>query len=247
MRGTLYVAATLAAGVLTFPSGAHAIGPGWCGTAEEVSALMRDQGQRVLMQAQRIPYETLPDGSYRSTRDAVGLMFTADEQGRVGYLIQSDQPMGTPATSGCVTLRYHDVRLYDARQPGVPNDVLVNSTPQAAAARCEQLHRETCVFLNEALERIDSTGERVAIQAYTVRELDDGRFVNGSEMITVTLTMPGNGLTLDGERYPDGDQLGTLVFSTLPEGATSIAEVFRDGAYTERALAILDSRLAAAE
>lgn len=246
---TCVTAAALTATIALTSPPAHAVDVGWCGTPEEMSALMREEGQRSLAVGnQHIAFEIDDDGEIHGADRFVGLILTADLDGRVGYLIQADQPMGTPSTRSCIALRFHDVRLYDARQPGVPDETLIDSTEEAALARCAAIAETgliavgSCGFHNTAWQASVRVGEGMLLQAYSTTRRSDGSYATDDGLITVTLIGPGNGRDREGERSPERDGRGVILVTALPEGAMIITTVFVDGAYTQHALDLLASR-----
>ena len=245
-------ASALGAAFALFASPAFAADVGWCGTPEEMSALMREEGQRSLAVGnQIIHFERDADGSLHAIEPKqAGVIFTAHPDGSVGYLIQADQPIGTPATSSCITLRIHDVRLYDARVPGIPPEALVDSTEDAALARCLALYEERiavegrCFFHNILLQGSVILGDGVLLQGYgAVRRLD-GAYVAGESLVTVTFIERGNGRKPNGDRSPDQDRHATILFTALPEGAAVLqhSTLLVDATYTKQAIDMLESR-----
>lgn len=241
--------ASLGAALALFASPAFAADVAWCGTPEEMSALMREEGQRSLAVGnQDKRFEIDAEGNYHWNEKQVGLIFTADLDGRVGYLIQTDEPIGTPATKSCIALRFHDVRLYDARVPGVPPETLIDSTEEAALARCAALDAQyivakgSCGFHNKVLEISVPFGEGVLLQGYSAVRQSDGTWATERGLVTVTLTEPGNGRDRDGERLLEADGIAVIHYTALPEGAIVIGSVLVDTRYTQQALDMLEAR-----
>lgn len=82
-------AVVLAVG-LSLAAAAEAADIGWCGTPQELSALMQSEGQRSLASGnQNIRFEELPDGTFQHVDKEVGLIFTASEESRIGYMVQA--------------------------------------------------------------------------------------------------------------------------------------------------------------
>ena len=211
-----------------------------------MTALLRKEGQRSLAYGnQRIRFEKLPGGKLREVDKQVGLIFTADMGGRIGYLIQANRPMGTRAQKMCVADRWHDVRLYDARRPGIPREALLPGMAKAGMARCNRLvaknkvAKGSCGFHNTVLQRASGVGERVLLQGQAVKWHPDGTYKPDGILVTVTTILPGNGTDPDGRRTPDRDGRGAIQYSALPEGATILGSVFTGGAYTATALKLL--------
>lgn len=236
------MASGFALALASLATAAHAADIGHCDTPEGMAALLKTEGQRSLAYGNRqIIYEKLPDGQIRDARGQQrGLIFTADTEGKVGYMLQADQPIGTRAAKMCVAERFHNVRFYDVRKPGLPPEALLKSTEADAARRCDQIaaagtvKRGACGFHNTVMQKSEAVGERVMILGLGVRKQPDGSWTPDGNLITVTANMTGDGTSRDGR--------GAVQFTVLPEGAVIIASVFTGSAYAEAALQILARR-----
>ncbi|QOJ33807.1 MAG: hypothetical protein HRU82_02075 [Nitrospira sp.] len=201
---------------------------------------LKAEGQRSLAFGnQRILFEQQPDGTTKSVDKQIGHIFTAgafDTNGlaTVGYVIQADQPIGTPAAKMCVADRMQDVKMYDVRKPELPDETLIQNTPEAAAKKCDELTakgvitRDGCGFHNDILKRSEAVGERVMLQGLGVKKQNDGSFTPNGLVITITANMTGDKTFRDGR--------GAIQYSTLPEGASMLAGVFTGTGYTQTAL-----------
>ncbi|MBI4030277.1 MAG: hypothetical protein HY370_01240 [Proteobacteria bacterium] len=239
------VAATLALACLP-PAAANAADVGFCATPQKMTEVLKAEGQRTLSFGnQRILIEELPDGRNIAVDKEIGLFFTASKPesngfSRVGYVIQADKPVGTPATKMCVADRMHDVKLYDAREPGLPEETLIKSTPEAAAKQCEKLakadviSRSSCGFHNDMLKKVSALGERIMLQGLGVKKQDDGTYTPNGAVITITANMTGDKTSRDGR--------GGIQYSFLPGGASFLARVFTGTGYTQTALNELPAR-----
>jgi hypothetical protein len=221
-------------GLLALAAAAQAADVGQCGPPDQMSALLKAEGQRSLAHGnQQIRAERLPDGELRAVRKQVGLIFTADADGKVGYMLQASQPIGTRAEKICVAERFHNIRLYDVRKPGLPREALLNSTEADAARRCDELAarmvvaRGSCGFLNAILQRTEPLGERLMLMGLGVKRQADGSWQPDGTLVTVTANMTGDRTERDGR--------GALQYTTLPDGATIVARVFTGSSYTDAA------------
>jgi hypothetical protein len=211
-----------AAAMLAFttlnPVSAQAADVGFCTTPAQMTEVLKAEGQRSLAHGKQIK----------------GLIFTADKEGKVGYIIRSDRPIGTMATKMCVADRMHDVKLYDARKPSLPPEVFLKSTPEAAAKKCKELSKEgiitrnECGFHNDMLNNMSKFGDRVMFQGLGVKKQPDGTYASNGILITITANMTGDKTSRDGRSL--------IQYSLLPEGASFLASVFTDAAYTQAAL-----------
>lgn len=225
----------------TLATAASAADIGQCAPPDQMSALLKAEGQRSLAYGnQEIRGEELPGGELRAVRKQVGLIFTADPEGKVGYMLQASQPIGTKADKICVAERVHDIRLFDVRRPGLPPEAMLKSTEADAARRCGQLVEKrivaqgSCGFLNTILQRTEPLGERVMLLGLGVKKQPDGSWKPDGTLVTITANMTGDGTSRDGR--------GALQFTVLPEGATVVGRVFTGTRYTETALQILSGR-----
>jgi hypothetical protein len=125
---------------------AEAVDVGQCNPPERMTEVLRAEGQRSLVYGnQQIRAEQLPSGELRGVNKLIGLIFTSDAAGKVGYVLQADQPIGTRAEKICVSDRMQNVKLYDAIKTDLPREVFVSTTEAQAGRRCDELAREGTV------------------------------------------------------------------------------------------------------
>lgn len=222
------------------PANAQAADVGFCATPAEMTKILKAEGQRSLASGnQKILFEEKPDGTIVEAEKTVGLIFTADKDGKIGYVLQADTPIGTPASKFCVADRMHHVRLYDVRKDGPPRpETLLRSTREKAAEQCDALaaagriSRDACGFHNDMLTNLSKAGDRVMLQGLGVDKQEDGSWKPDGSIITITANMTGDGTSRDGR--------GIIQYSYLPGGASRLASVFTGTSYTPTALAELD-------
>ena len=242
----IFVAAAAALSLSAFaPMTANAADVGFCATPAKMTEVLKAEGQRSLAFGnQRILFEEQPDGSTKSVDKQIGLIFTAgkfDKNGvaQTGYVIQADQPIGTPASKMCVADRMQDVKMYDVRKPELPAETLIQSTPEAAAKKCDELAakgivgRKECGFHNDMLKNASKFGERVMLQGLGVKKQADGSYKPNGVAITITSNMTSKDASDNGR--------GAIQYSTLPDGASMLATVFTGSNYTQTALSELPS------
>jgi hypothetical protein len=155
-------------------------------------------------------------------------VFTSDAKGDVGYVLSGNQPKSAVSTRGCVALRLQNVKIFDARVPGVDNGTLIKTEDPATARRqCEAVGTGTCGLHSRLLADQDRGGYRVMMQGTVMHHQPDGTYIPGG-LVTVTAQM-------------EGEKIGTLGY-TSQAGAYTIATAFTDMAYAPYALEILDGR-----
>lgn len=233
---------SLLAGVLAFGvcGIAHAVEVGYCAGPAELSAAMRAEGQVSVVQGnwgvRRWQDES---GKWRDQMKLIGVTFSMDPEGKVGYMIDSDTEYQKPGKRFCVTLKLFNVRLYDVRKPGTPDSVKVKSGSEAEVrARCAEFEKRKleglvgCTFHNVAIQRGEAIGERVVLQGNGARKGDDGKLVvSNTALITVSMNLvapPREGTT--------EHRRGGVDFTFLPEGAMTTNRVLVEMAYTQNAL-----------
>lgn len=112
----------LVCGVLAslISSPALALEPRQCLPMAEMNAALRAEGQRTLIIGNRVALRN--DATRESGLRVQGWVntFTSNDDGSVGYNLEGDRPVGQPSTRVCVAGKFTNIRLYDARRPGVP-------------------------------------------------------------------------------------------------------------------------------
>lgn len=158
---TSLLAAAAVAGALS-ASFAQAANLGDCLTTRQVKEeLMGKEGQKILIVAN----QTVVSPEVKD----IGLLFTADAQGRTGYMLESDKPIGQPATCFKVSMKFNDV--YINKDPGVPARILEGTNAAVAKKQCDEkvrtglLGKGSCGSLNEVLTVGTKAGYRVLFWA----------------------------------------------------------------------------------
>jgi len=85
----------------------------------EMNAALRAEGQRTLIIGDRA---ALRNDASRESGLRVNRWvntFTSNDDGSLGYNLEGDRPSGEPSTRVCVAGKFTNIRLYDARRPGV--------------------------------------------------------------------------------------------------------------------------------
>ena len=121
---TRVIGLSLLACVVALPAPAQELEPKQCLPIAEMNAALRAQGQRTLIIGNR---EALNNDASRSsgvrvTRYANAV--TSNPDGSLGYQLEGDLPRAQSSTSMCVRVRLTNIRLLDARVPGIRSDIL---------------------------------------------------------------------------------------------------------------------------
>lgn len=221
-----------------FAGTAHAMDVGECGTPEAMTAKFAVEGQR------SIAHANLVTESHYKDKKRLGMIFTLNANRSVGYILQSDKPMGERAGRMCVYERMANIRLFDARKPGTPDAVLLAAPEADAHRRCDQLAaagtvqpRGACGSLNTMIKGRERYNYRVMMQGFFVRKQPDGTYLPINGLITISGNVAGSV-----EQFPDEPSagiVGGIRHTWLPEGATIINATLIFPRYTEYGLSLL--------
>lgn len=123
MRG-LVVAGSVLVSFVFLSSPAQALDPRQCLPMAEMNAALRAEGQRTIIIGDRVALRN--DGSRESGLRVQGWVntFTSNADGSLGYNLEGDRPSGEPSTRVCVASKFTNIRLFDARRPGIPDAAL---------------------------------------------------------------------------------------------------------------------------
>jgi hypothetical protein len=215
---------------------AQAADIGECATPEQMTAKLKGEDQRSIASAQRITAD----------KKMVGMIFTMNPNRSVGYILQADQPMGDRASKICVWTRLANIRLFDARKPGLPAEALLKAPEADALRRCDELakggkvSRESCGSFNTMKQKAEAHGERVMIQGFTVEKQADGTYKPNGTLATLSGRLGGS--IDDFPDHPGWGIGGVLTYSSLPDGASIINAVVVYPEYTPYGLSLLAER-----
>ena len=216
---------------------------GECGTPEAMTAKMRAEGQRSIASAQRVQQEGSGAITYK------GMIFTSNADQSVGYILQADKPVGEKANQVCISNRMQGVRFSDARKPTTPESVLLKASDNDAISKCDSLikagkiSKGSCAPLNVAIRKVDSVGIRVMFQAFNVQKQMDGTYKPDGTLTTVMGNVTGN--IGDDPQHLTNGVAGQVLFSSLPDGATTANAILLYPKYTDYGLLALEQQLAA--
>ncbi len=194
----------------------HAADPGECGAPEAMTAKLKAEDQHSIITAIRIG----------EGRKLVGMIVTMSSDRSVGYILDSDRALGVRATALCILVRLKDIRLFDARKPGLAPGVLLNASDADGERQCDAwaragtVSRGSCGALNAAIRKTEPKGERVLLHGLVVEKGSSGAYEPRGVLATLTGEMGGS--------LADVDNLkgGTLTYSALPSGGSFINRTF---------------------
>jgi hypothetical protein len=189
-----------------------------CLSATEMKQKLNEEGQQYVA----IANEPVIDQDKEKIR-----VFTSNSTGTNGYVLSGDQPRALVSSQFCVSLRYKDVKIFDANEPGVNSGALVKTENSEIARRQCEHDKGTCSLHSTTLAAQAKNGRRVMMQATLMHRQRDGTY------------SPGNLLTLTGQM--EGERRGTLGY-TSSVGAYTIVTPFDNVTYGPYALKILEKQ-----
>ena len=99
-----------------------------CMSMTEMNAALRAEGQRTMVIGDREvlnnPTGRLTDASLTHYVNTV----TSNADGSLGYQLEGDRPRSEASTRVCVAAKLTNIRIFDASQPGVPQQVLLGGS-----------------------------------------------------------------------------------------------------------------------
>ncbi|MGE0269595.1 MAG: hypothetical protein AB7S78_14185 [Candidatus Omnitrophota bacterium] len=214
LKGLFFGAAVMLGGGM-FAANAGAAEIGQCFNTEQLNVVMKDEGQHTMAIATR--WIKNPETGFRT--DPKGNIFTSNDDGSRGYVLEADDQIGKPLKKICITLKLHDVKFFDTNIPGVPEEALTHGDRDRALQFCKDKGFGSCNFHDDVLKRAEEKlGEHVMMQGRTDR----------GTLVTLSASVPGNG----------GGGLGM----TFPEGAIVSAGVFEDVKKTPALVALFEEK-----
>ncbi|HZF28336.1 MAG TPA: hypothetical protein VE907_04420 [Gammaproteobacteria bacterium] len=212
---------------LVFCAPAHALDVGQCGPLPEITSSLKAEGQHSFASAKRLTGE---NEGITTERTLLGILITANDASTLGYILQTDKPLGEGATQACVYSRLANLRFYDARKPGIPRAALSKASAADAQKGCDTLirngeaHTDTCGYLNELFGKSAAVGERVIVQAANMRRQKDGSYQSDEITLTVTANLVSQGDKMH-------EKVGSIM-NTTPDGATIMRTILLGVEYT---------------
>ena len=165
-----------------------------CMSMAEMNAALRAEGQRTMVIGDREvlnnPTGRIADASITRYVNTV----TSNADGSLGYQLEGDRPRSEASTRVCVAAKLTNIRIFDASQPGVPQQVLLGGR------------------FNDAIRADEAIGARPMVFADTVHG-SEGSYRTGLPIV-ITLNVPyraGTMLT----RQTDGSAVSMMDLASL--------------------------------
>lgn len=206
---------------------------GECATPEAMTAKLKVEDQHSIASAQMITQD----------KRLFGMIFTVSGDRKTGYILRADQPLGDRAGQICIYNRLADIRLFDARKPGPPVDALLKASDADAVKRCDELaaqgkvRADSCSPYNSMLRAREAEGHRLVLQAFGAERDTSGTYRPAASLTTVVGNVSGT--HNDEDRSPARPILGSILYSSLPDGATIYNATLVYVRYTDYGLAAL--------
>jgi hypothetical protein len=176
---------------------ADAMEPGECFPMEQLNRNLATDHQHSVIFANRVPpkpQQAAPDKSPR-----LGTIFTTNDDGTRGYHIEGNAAIDRPFTRACIQAKLSNVKLFDARKPGVDPDTKIGGSRDAVTHRC--LNVTGCAYHDDVLDTADKNGMHVMFQGLAI-----DKTIHGTPKAGALLTVIGD---------PTKDKLGALGYSSL--------------------------------
>ena len=171
----------------------------------DMNAALKADGQRTLIAGNRSALRNAPELESGVTANLWVNTFTSNADGSLGYNLEGDKPLGQPLTTVCVAGKFTNIKLYDARKPGIRPE-----TKRGAA-------------FNKVMAEYEVNTTRPMLQADAIAIAPDGK------------TRIGNGITLFYNtrlhgaylvvNYPDGTAADILMMTNTDYTPTALARL----------------------
>lgn len=221
------------------PSLAYAINDDECGTPEAMTEKLKAEGQRSFASAERTERV---NGSNKLN----GMIFTVNADRSAGYILESDKATDLRATKICVYKKLVDLRLFDARKPGIQTEALLKASDEDAMRHCAELIKsgkleaKTCGPYNKLIRKGEVNGERVMFQGFNINKQRDGSYKKDNTLTTVTGNVLGS--IYDDDKEPLKGIVSGITYTSLPDGATIINMTLIYAKYTPYGITVLDQK-----
>jgi hypothetical protein len=171
--------------------------PGECFPMEQLDRNLATDHQHSVIFANRVPPKPQQAAPAKSPR--LGTIFTTNDDGTRGYHIEGNTAIDRPFTRACIQAKLSNVKLFDARKPGVDPDTKIGGSRDAVTHRC--LNVTGCAYHDDVLDTADKNGMHVMFQGLAI-----DKTIHGTPKAGALLTVIGD---------PTGDKLGALGYSSL--------------------------------
>lgn len=190
----LFIYITLA---VLFSNPSMAVEIGKCLPADQMITNMQKEGQHSLIKANQA-----------TNGKIVARLFTSNDDGSVGYLLNADGAVDQPVSAFCVAATMSNVRIFDVRKQGLNTKALINyGNEKSIIENCAG--KSSCNYHNTAIIAGEKNNVRPMLQA-------DASFVNHQNdkfLVTVAGEFPARG-GLMGITSGDGEMSGIGYSST---------------------------------
>lgn len=162
--------------IMASASPAFALEPAQCGSADEIQAALKAEGQVPVVIGNRV-----------TTRaDRPVNIFTANSND-VGYELEGDAPQGQKSTRVCVGARFHSVRINDITSASIPTWALLGNDRATAEADCKARKAGVCDSYDDYMRKSYTAGRRIMMTARTDVTNPDGSHRDGRLLTIVTI------------------------------------------------------------
>lgn len=165
LMGSALSAAFIAS--LGFATPAQALDPKQCLSMAEMNAALKAEGQRTMIIGERefiySPTGKIEDASIPGHVNTV----TSNADGSLGYQLEGDGPISGVSKEVCVRAKLTNIRMLDARRPGLPREVLLGGK------------------WDEALRGTEKLGTRPMVIADSVHANPDGSLRKGLPVVVL--------------------------------------------------------------
>lgn len=196
------IAALSLAAIFTAASPAFALEPKQCLPLAEMNAALKAEGQRTLIvgnrEALQNPTGQVKDASVHKFLNTV----TGNSDGSEGYQLEGDLPRTENSTKICVGAKLTNIRLFDARRPGVPQGALLGGK------------------FDDAVRSYEREGTRPMVIADTLHKSADGNYRTGLPM--ALLGNMEKSAALMYTRLPDGRPQEMLLMGDVEYTQTAL-------------------------
>lgn len=210
-----------------------------CGTPEVMTEKLKAEGQRSFASAE---HTERVNGSNKLN----GMIFTVNADRSAGYILESDKATDERATKICVYKKLADLRLFDARKPGIQTEVLLKASDTDAMKHCDELIKsgkleaKTCGSYNKLIKTAASKGWRVMYQGFNVERQADGSYQKNNTLTTLTGNVTGS--IYDDDKAPLKGIVSNIFYTSLPDGATLINMTLVYPKYTPYGITVLEQK-----
>ncbi len=212
---------------------AYALGVGECHSIADMTEKLKAEDQHSFLVALRPTKKGegfVGEGTHKWVA-LLGMMITSNNDGSLGYILQTDKPFYANPSQSCVYARLSHIHFYDARASDNPPSVYTKATRDEALAQCQkmvdsgEIPVHTCRYLNDLIKNPSPNGDLVTLQANNQRKQPDGSYKDDGILVTVTANLKSKN---DDMAYQIGD-----IFNTTSEGATVLRDTIHEIKYTK--------------